>query len=307
MKKTLSHEKVVVVGGAGFIGSHLVDLLIKNGYEVHVIDNLVGGKKSNLNKKAIFYKRDIRNIESIKPIFKGTKYVFHLAALPRVSYSIEFPIKTFETNVSGTLNVLEASRYAKIDKLIYSASSSAYGDQPIMPLTEDMIARPKSPYGLQKYEGELMCRLYSEIYSLPTVSLRYFNVYGPRLNPEGAHALVIGKFLKQRIDKETLTITGDGEQTRDFTHVYDVARANLLAAIGDKVGKGETLNIGAGRNISINKIASLIGGSKKYIPARLEPKNTLADNSKAIRLIGWSPTIAIEEGIKELKKIWKIK
>jgi UDP-glucose 4-epimerase len=296
----MNMKKVIVVGGAGFIGSNLVDALIKEKYEVHVIDNLSGGKKENLNPKAVFHEKDIRKIEDIKPIFIGATYVFHLAALPRVQYSIEHPDETNEVNINGTLNVLIASAEAKVKRLVYSASSSAYGDQSKMPLRENMSAHPKSPYGLQKYVGELYCRLWNEVYGLETVSLRYFNAYGPRQNPDGAYALVIGKFMKQKAEGQTITITGDGKQTRDFTSVHDIVRANIMAATSKKVGKGGVMNIGAGKNFSINKVAKLIGGPVVHIPARLEPKHTLADNSLAKKLIGWKPEISLEQGIAEL-------
>jgi UDP-glucose 4-epimerase len=296
-------KKVVVTGGAGFIGSNLVDALIERGFEVHIIDNLSGGKKENINPSALFHFADITVLSAIKPIFKDAEYVFHLAALPRVQYSIEHPDETNEVNVEGTLNVLIAAAEAKVKKVIYSASSSAYGDQIKMPLKENMVAMPKSPYGLQKHVGELYCRLWSEVYNLPTVSLRYFNVYGPRNNPDGAYALVIAKFIRQRQNNEAMTITGDGEQTRDFTHVRDVVRANILAAESDKVGKGEVINIGNGRNYTVKKIAELIGGAAVNIPARLEPHDTLADNSLAFELLGWQPQEKIDEGIAELKKL----
>ena len=294
-------SKVIVTGGAGFIGSNLVDALVERDFDVHVIDNLVNGKRENVNKKAKLHVLDITNLKSIEPIFKNAEYVFHLAALPRVQHSIEHPQETNLVNVGGTLNVLTASQKAGAKKVIYSASSSAYGDQIIMPLKENMPASPKSPYGLQKYIGELYCKAWNEIFQLPTVSLRYFNVYGPRNNAEGAYASVIAKFLKQRANGEPMTITGDGEQTRDFTHVRDVVRANILAMESDKVGKGEVINIGAGQNQSVNRIAELIGGPVVYIPARFEPRNTLADNSLAKKLLGWEPQVTIEERIAELK------
>ena len=295
--------KVIVTGGAGFIGSNLVDALIERGYDVHVVDNLSGGKKEQVNKKAKLHVADITDPAALKRIFKGAEYVFHLAALPRVQFSIEYPALTNKANVEGTLNVLVASHAAGVKKVIYSASSSAYGDQKIMPLHEKLPAHPKSPYGLQKYLGELYCRLWSEVYGLPTVCLRYFNVYGPRNSDEGAYALVIAKFLKQRREGKPMTITGNGKQTRDFTHVRDVVRANILAMGSPKAGKGEVMNIGAGRNQSMNQIAKLIGGSVTYIPARLEPRDTLADNSFAKKLIGWKPQVSIEEGIAELKEM----
>jgi len=296
-------EKVIVTGGAGFIGSNLADALVEKGFEVHIIDNMSGGKRENVNPQAILHEVDIVDLGKIKPIFKDAKYVFHLAALPRVQYSIEHPAETNKANVEGTMNVLIASHEAGVKRVIYSASSSAYGDQEKMPLTEDLPAHPISPYALHKYLGELYCRLWYDVYGLSSVCLRYFNVYGPRNNPEGAYALVIAKFLKQRAAGEPMTITGDGEQTRDFTNVKDVVRANLLAMESEKVGKGEVMNIGAGHNYSINKIAELIGGPTVYIAPRLEPKHTLADSSLARELLGWEPQVGIEEGIAELKKM----
>ncbi|MES2408978.1 MAG: NAD-dependent epimerase/dehydratase family protein [Patescibacteria group bacterium] len=294
-------KKYLVTGGAGFIGSNAVDALLNEGHEVHVIDNLSGGSESNINPKAIFHKADIRNLEEIKPLFVGIDGVFHFAALPRVQYSIEHPIETNEVNINGTQNVLIAAQLAGVKRVVYSASSSAYGDQPIMPLQETMLPRPLSPYGMQKYVGEHICRIWSAIYGIETVSLRYFNVYGPRQSSEGAYALVIARFLKQKKDGLKMTITGDGLQTRDFTHVRDVVRANMLAMESDKVGKGEVVNIGAGNNKSVLEIAKLIGGEYEFIPARIEPKNTLADNSKARELLGWIPQENFEKGVEELK------
>ena len=181
---TVNRKKVLVVGGAGFIGSHLTDALVTMDHETHVLDNLSGGKKENINPGATFHLADIRNLVEIKSLFKGIDWVFHLAALPRVQHSIEHPVETNETNVTGTLNVLVAAKDEGVKKVIYSASSSAYGDQPILPLVETMLANPKSPYGLQKYIGELYARVFSMVYGLPTVSLRYFNVYGPRYQAE---------------------------------------------------------------------------------------------------------------------------
>jgi UDP-glucose 4-epimerase len=296
-------EKVVVVGGAGFIGSNLTDKLVEKGFDVHVIDNLVGGKKENVNKNAILHVLDITKIKDIQPVINGASYVFHLAALPRVQFSIDYPSESNMVNVEGMLNVLIASTNAKVKKLIYSASSSAYGDQKKMPLVESFEANPKSPYGLQKYIGELYCKLWSNIYGLPTVSLRYFNVYGPRQSAEGAYALVIAKFLKQVKEGKPMTITGSGKQTRDFTSVHDVVNANILAMESNKVGKGEVINIGAGKNYSINEVAKLIGGPISYVESRIEPKHTLADNKLAKKLLGWKPKVNLKEGIEELKKL----
>lgn len=299
-------KQAVVVGGAGFIGSHLTDALVERGYDVHVIDNLVAGKKERVNQGATLHVLDIRNLADISPVIAGADYVFHLAALPRVQYSIEHPVETNDVNVGGMLNVLVAAKEGKVGRVIYSASSSAYGNQETMPLHEGLPAQPLSPYGLQKFIGEHYMRVFSEVYGLGTVSLRYFNVYGARLDPNGAYALVIGKFLKQRSEGAPLTITGDGEQTRDFTHVRDVVRANILAAESLNVGRGEVMNIGAGRNATINRIAELIGGEVEYIPARLEPKHTLASYERAKKLIGWEPEVRLEDGIAELRQEWGI-
>lgn len=296
--------KMIVVGGAGFIGSNIVEALVANGHEVHVIDNLVGGKKEQVDKKATLHEVDMRDYDAIAPVIAGADTVFILAALPRVQFSIEHPQETNEVNIGGIVNVLKAAVDGRVRRVVYSASSSAYGDQLTMPLVETMPAHPLSPYGLQKYVGELYCRLFSEVYNIETVSLRYFNVYGKNQDPEGAYALVIGKFLKQRAGGRPLTITGDGQQTRDFTHVRDVVRANLLASTSSKVGRGEVVNIGAGDNCSIERLAQLIGGPVEYVPARLEPKHTLADHSLAKELLGWEPTVQLEDGIMELKAEW---
>src|SRR6266566_7039249 len=281
--------KAIVTGSAGFIGGHLMRTLQAEGHDVVGVD-LKDGK-------------DIRDTELMKQLFAGATYVFHLAALPRVPYSIEHPRETHDHNINGTLSVLLAARDAEVERVIYSASSSAYGNSPVLPLTEDLPAHPISPYGLQKYVGELYCRLLWDVYGLPTVSLRYFNIYGPGASAEGAYALVIAKFIKQRLEGSPMTITGDGEQTRDFTHVRDVVRANVLAATSKRVGKGEVINIGAGKNASVNRVAQLIGGPTEHIAPRLEPRDTLADNSLAKALLGWEPEVSLEEGISQLKHL----
>ncbi len=295
--------KVVVTGGAGFIGSNLTRALVQKGYDVHVIDNLIGGRREAVDRAAVLHELDIRALADIEPVFAGATYVFHLAALPRVQYSIEHPEETNSVNTTGTLNVLIAAQKAGVKKFVYSASSAAYGDQTTMPLHEDLPASPKSPYGLQKYVGELMCRTWSDVYGLPTVCLRYFNVYGPGQSEEGAYALVIARFLKQRREKTPLTITGDGEQTRDFTSVHDVVQANILAAESDAATRGEVYNIGSGKNYSVKHIADMISRGMckiEHIAPRLEPKHTLADNSKAQKVLGWQPKVTFEEGIQEL-------
>ena len=293
--------KILVTGGAGFIGSNLVDKLIDEGCKVFVIDKLSTGKKENLNKKAIFYKADICHLDKILPLFKGIDYVFHLAANPRVIFSVENPIESHKVNVDGTLNVLYASYKNRVKRLIFASSAAVYGDIKELPLKENMTPKPISPYGLHKLIGENYCKLFSNLYNLETVCLRYFNVYGPRMDPNGPYALVISKFLKLKKENKPLTIYGDGKQTRDFIYVDDVVKANILAMKSKKVGKGEVINICSGKSYSINYIAKLIGGKKIYLPARKgEMKHTLGDNSLAKRLLGWKPKISLEEGIEKL-------
>ncbi len=292
--------KIIVTGGAGFIGSHIVDALVEEGYEVHIVDNMSAGKIENLNPKAIFHKIDIREKEKLVDIFKGAQYVFHEAAMPRVQYSIENPIETNDVNVNGLLNVLEACRLNGVKRLIFASSSSIYGDPKKLPTKEDDEINPMSPYASHKYIGEVYLKLYSKIYNLETVCLRYFNVYGPRLDPEGAYPLVIGFFLKQKKEGKPLSVTGDGNQTRDFVHVFDVADANILAMKSDKVGNGEVINIGGGKRFSINQIAKMIGGEIVYIPPRIEPHDTEANIEKAKEFLDWEPKIELEEGISKI-------
>ena len=293
--------KIIVTGGAGFIGSNLVDALIEKGHDVLIIDNLTTGKRENINPKAKFFKADLRNFNEIRPLFKGVDFVFHEAALPRIPLSIEKPIETNDINIKGTLSALVAAKEAGVKKFIYASSSSALGGTAELPMKEDAPCNPLNPYALQKYVGELYCKIFFDIYKLPTVSLRYFNVYGPRQPREGAYAPVIGIFLTQKKEGKPLTITGDGEQTRDFSHVSDVVRANILAMESDKVGQGEVINIGAGKKYSVNKIAEMVGGESTHIPLRPgEMRDTLADISKAKELLGWQPEVTLEEGIKKL-------
>lgn len=299
----MSMEKVIVTGGAGFIGSHIVDRLINDGYEVHIVDNMSSGKEENINPKATMHKVDIRDLESLMPIFVGAKYVFHEAALPRVQYSIENPVETNEVNVKGTLNVLEACRFNKVQRVVFASSSAIYGEPDILPTREDMPINPMSPYATHKYIGEVYLKLYAKIYELETVCLRYFNVYGPRFDPEGSYPLVIGYFLKLLKEGKPLSITGDGEQTRDFIYAKDVVQANLLAMKSSKVGNGEVINIGGGQRFTINYIAKLLGGKAEYVPPRTEPHDTEADITKAKELLDWEPSVSLEEGIEELKKI----
>lgn len=300
-------KKVVVTGGAGFIGSHIVDALVERGDEVHIIDNYAAGKRDDrFNTRATYHEIDIRDYDAIAPIVAGASCVFHEAALPRVQFSIEHPIETFQANVMGTVNVLKAAHEGGVKRVIFASSGSVYGDQDVMPLVETMQPMPKSPYGLQKYMGEQMCRLWNQVYGLETVVLRYFNVYGARMDPGGAYALAIAKFIKQKKEGKPLTIWGDGTHSRDFTHVRDVVHANLLAAESPQVGKGEVINIGAGRNRTVNDIVMAIGGPVVHEAERLEPAHARADNTKARELLGWQPTVMLEDGIAELKKEYGI-
>ncbi|MFZ2189776.1 MAG: NAD-dependent epimerase/dehydratase family protein, partial [Candidatus Magasanikiibacteriota bacterium] len=238
----------------------------------------------------------------------GVDGVFHMAALPRVVFSVEQPLETHNVNVNGTLNVLLSARDNGVKRVVFSSSSSAYGDQEIYPLKEDgVVKKPLAPYALHKYIGEHYCRLFSNLYGLETVSLVYFNVYGPYADPNGAYALVIGRFLQQRKNNEPMTIRGDGEMYRDYTHVSDVVRANILAMTKDTVGKGEVINVGNGNPYSVNQLANLIGGPTVSVPEMSgEMKYTKADNNKAKTLLGWEPTIKLEEGIKKLKEEWGV-
>ncbi len=297
--------KVVVTGGCGFIGSYLVDALVKEGFTVHII-----GKSKNkkaLHNKAVFHNANICNLKSIRPIIKGARFVFHLASVVGEQYSVKQPTLSNRVNINGTLNVLLACQEAGVERLVYSSSSAIYGNQSKLPHREDMLPNPSAPYGIQKYTGELYCKIWSELYKLSTVSLRYFSVYGPRPDLDYPRTLVIDRFLKNKMDDKVFHILGNGKRTRDFINVRDVVRANILAAKSKKVGKGEAINIGTGKNYSINEIAKLIGGNKiKHLPSKFGPTDTLADISKAKKLLGWQPKIKLEDGIKELKKIWKI-
>jgi UDP-glucose 4-epimerase len=295
--------KAIVTGGLGFIGQNLVKALLDKGWDVHVVDNLANSNIDSLVAGASLMLLDIRHRADLIEYFQTVKpdYVFHLAALPRVQFSIEDPVQTHNVNVTGTMNVLFASKAAgSVKKVVFSSSSSIYGDQKVMPLVETMTPNPLSPYGAHKLIGEIYCKLWDVVYDLPTISLRYFNVYGEHQNDEGAYALVIAKFFKQKAEGKPLTITGDGTQTRDFTNVSDVVHANILAAESDIRG-GEIFNIGYGSNASVAKVAYLIGGPVEYVEARLEPHDTLADNTKAEKILGWCPQVSIETGIEILK------
>ena len=303
--------KYLVTGGAGFIGTNLVKKLLEEKHEVVVLDNFAGGKHEDRMQSGVEYiEGDIRDEKKLDEVLvKGFDGIFHMAALPRVSFSVEQPWETHEVNVDGTLKVLLAAKKHGVKRLVFSSSSSTYGDQEKYPVVEDeVIKKPIAPYALHKLIGEHYCRLFSELYGLETVSLVYFNVYGPYFDPEGAYALVIGRFIKQVKNGEPMTICGDGEYFRDYTHVEDIVRANILAMTKETVGKGETINIGNGDPHSVNELVKLIGGESVNIEPRVgDMRYTEADNKKAKELLGWEPTISLEEGIEKLKKEWEIK
>lgn len=298
--------KVLVTGGAGFIGSHIADRLVNDGHEVVVIDNLSTGKKENINSKAQFIQSDIADYEQILPHFAGTEVIFHTAALARLTPSVKNPLPAHAANVTGTLNVLWAAKNSGAKKFIFSSTSSLYGDRfpDEYPLKETLPVHFKSPYSVQKLMGEKYCELFSKIYALPTVILRYFNVYGPRQITEGDYATVIGIFLKQREKGQPMTIVSDaGERRRDYTHISDIVEGNMLAW-KNEVPLAEIINLGRGVNYSVNEVAALIGGPiTKIDPRPWDAAITLADNSKAKQLLGWEPKVKFEDGIRVLKKL----
>mgnify|MGYP001227840332 CR=1 FL=1 len=295
-------KKVIVTGGAGFIGSHIVDRLIDMGVEVHVIDDLSTGFEENINPKAIFHNVDITKIEPISNHyeFKGTDTIFHCAAQARVQPSIENPLPFHDANVNGTLNILMLARNIGVNRVVYSASSSCYGDTDIVPTPETAPIDPLSPYGLQKYIGEEYCKLFSVLYDIDTVCLRYFNVYGDRMSTTGgAYSLVLAVWKKQFHEGLPLNITNDGTQRRDFVHVEDVVEANMLAATHRYRLHGESYNVGNGKSFDLNSVAKIIGGEVQYGEKRLEPFETLAEITKINRVLGWKPTRHVKEWIKK--------
>lgn len=298
--------RIIVTGGAGFIGTNVTEELIASGYDVTIVDNLCASAGDRVPEGARLVVLDVLDTEALTAVCVGAAAVVHLAALPRVQFSIDEPQAAHAVNVDGTLSVLEAARRAGVNRVVFATSSAVYGDQAILPLEETLSPQPKSPYALHKLIGEEYLKLWSELYGMETVSLRFFNVYGPHLDPDGPYALVIGRFLKLKAAGSPLTITGTGEQTRDFIHVKDVSRALIAALNSPRVGKGEVCNIGSGIETSINQLAALIGGVIEYVPARLEPLRTKADISQAKSLLGWEPAVPLEVGIAELKQSFRL-
>jgi len=297
--------KIIVTGGAGFIGSNLVDKLVSQRNNVLVLDNLSTGQIKNLNqskKKIKFYNIDIsleKNTSKLDKIFKGVDWVFHLAGLADIVPSIEKPDKYIKANVNGTLNVLMAAKKNKIKKFIYAASASCYGANPRYPTDEQNKINTEYPYALSKNLGEKLVLHWEKIYKIKSVSLRFFNVYGPRSRTTGAYGAVFGVFLAQKFKKKPLTIVGDGKQTRDFIHVYDVVEALILSA---KKGKtGQIYNLGSGKETSVNFIANIIGGKKTFIEKRPgEPTRSIANIKKIKKDLKWKPKMSIKTGISML-------
>ena len=298
--------QTLVTGGAGFIGSHLVDKIIEKGHSVRVIDDLSTGKKENLNSTAEFIEADICDFEKIKPLFKGADVVFHLAAIPRMLVSVEDPVSTSKVNILGTVNVFKASKDNDVKKVVFASSSSIYGSQKHDALKEEMKPNPLNPYGLQKLVGEQFAQMFFSLYQLPVISLRFFNVYGSRLEFNSDYSLVLGKFLKLKQEGKPLTIYGDGEQTRGFCYVLDTVRAAILAAENNNLKGNEIINIGSETSQSVNYLAKLIGGEKEFLPPRPgDPLHTKADISRAKELLNWQPEISFEQGVKLTQEWFK--
>lgn len=302
----MKNKRILVTGGAGFIGSHIVEALRRDN-EVLVLDDLSTANKASLDfvsrPGAKFIKGSVCDSKLLKELLKGVDYIFHEAAIPSVSRSLDDPVKTNEANVTGTVKLLTAAKDSSVRKVVYASSSSVYGDTPTLPKKEDMSPRPKSPYAISKLAAENYCVAFSELYSMPVVSLRYFNVYGSRQDPKSDYAAVIPRFLSSAKRGMPLTIYGDGKQTRDFTYVKDVAAANI-AACGTSKADGQVLNIAYGRNFSINELAAkvidLIKSKSKIVhtkPREGDVRDSLADTSKAKKLLDWQPRYSLDDGL----------
>lgn len=297
-------QRAIVTGGAGFIGSHMVDLLLERGFQVAVIDNLMRGQLRNIehhkgNPNLEVHTVDMAALPSDSPLFADTDYVFHFGGLGDIVPSIEHPLEYTHANITGTLAVLEASRHAGVKKLVYAASSSCYGPDPVVPTPEDAKIQPGYPYAFSKWAGEEAVFHWGQVYGLPVASIRMFNVYGPRVRTTGVYGAVFGVFLAQKLNGKPFTVVGDGTQTRDFVYVTDVCRAFLMAAESDVTG--EVFNLGAGNPQPVNRLVELIGGEITYIPKRPgEPDCTWADISKIQRVLGWLPVTTFEEGVANM-------
>ncbi len=293
----------VVTGGAGFIGSHMVDLLLERGYAVRAVDNLVGGRVENVAQHAgnadfALEERDVRSLRPEERLFGGAKYVFHFAGIGDIVPSIEHPAEYMSANVQGTVHVLECARHARVARLVYAASSSCYGLAQV-PTREDHVIAPQYPYALSKYQGEQAVFHWHRIYKLPASSIRIFNAYGTRSRTSGAYGAVFGVFLRQKLAGKPFTVVGDGAQRRDFLYVTDVAKAFLAAAESSHTGR--TWNLGAGNPQSVNRLVELLGGEKIHIPKRPgEPDCTWADITRITTELGWRPEVSFEAGVGKI-------
>jgi len=298
--------KSLVTGGAGFIGSHIVDKLLFLGHEVIVIDNESSEVHENFywNENSKNYSMDICDYKQTRPLYDGVDYVFHLAAESRIQPAINNPLQAVKTNTLGTCTVLQCAREAGVKKIIYSSTSSSYGRKNEIPNVETQYEDCLNPYSVSKVSGEKLCKMYNDLFDVKTIIFRYFNVYGEREPIRGQYAPVVGLFLRQNRAGEELTIVGDGEQRRDFTHVSDVVQANILAMqVDDHENYGEVFNVGTGRNYSINELAGMISDNIKYIPPRVgESRITLANNKKISKVFGWSPKVNLRNWVGENKK-----
>ena len=298
-------QRIIVTGGAGFIGSHIVDRLVKDGNEVIVIDNESAECNNEFyhNDKAEYYKYDIEDYDLIEPLFKGVDYVFHLAAESRIQPTLDRPVKACMTNIVGTCNILEASRRNGIKRVMYSSTSSAYGLKNKIPLKETMDRDCLNPYSVTKTGAEDLCKMYYTLYGLETVIFRYFNVYGERQPLKGQYAPVVGLFLEMKKAGKPMTVVGDGLQTRDYTYVKDVVEANMLAMnSNNKKILAEIFNVGTGTNHSVLDLVNMIEGEHVHLPARLgEAQDTLADNTKLITMLNWQPKETIDNWIQKYK------
>lgn len=294
----------LVTGGCGFIGSHIVDRLLKEGHEVRVIDNFTTGRPQNLdyqkqNPMLQIFQKDIRSRAEIEPIFKGVDYVFHMAALADIVPSIQKPWEYYSSNVLGTYQVAECAKAANVKKLVYAASSSCYGIPDEFPTRETAEIRPQYPYALTKRLGEETLLHWGQVYGLPVITLRLFNVYGTRSRTSGTYGAVFGVFLAQKLAGKPFTVVGSGEQTRDFTYVTDVADAFYTAAMSKIVN--ETFNVGSGGTYSVNRLCELLGGEIVHIPKRPgEPDCTFADTTKIEVALGWKARVSLEEGVARI-------
>ncbi|MBF0144174.1 MAG: SDR family oxidoreductase [Magnetococcales bacterium] len=296
--------KSLVTGGAGFIGSHLCEALLSRGHTVLLVDDFSTGREKNLATFAahpdfVCHRVDILDRESLGPLFEGVDWVFHLAGMADIVPSIEDPERYFQVNVQGTLNVLEAARRAGCGRLVYAASSSSYGIPESYPTPESAPIRPQYPYALTKRMGEEMVLHWAQCYRMPAVSLRLFNVYGPRSRTTGAYGAVFGVFLAQKIHGKPFTVVGDGSQSRDFTYVTDVVNAFVLAAASSV--SGEVFNVGSGAHQSVRRLVELLGGEVVHIPKRPgEPEITFADTTRIRELLGWRPEVAFADGVARM-------